>query len=72
MAVVACDILQLFRLAFVVFLERVEPLRLDPVASDLVKDFNFVESRHEIVASRSLNFQRDIRVVLNVLGKPYC
>ena len=70
MTVVSSDIFQLFRLLGVVLFERVEPLWFHPVAGDLIEDFNLVKGGNEVVARRSLNFQRNIRVILDVLGEP--
>ena len=70
MAVVTCDIFKLFGLLGVILFERVEPFWFHPVAGDLIKDFDLVKGGNEVVARRSLNFQRNIRVILDVLGEP--
>jgi len=71
MAVVSSHILQLFWFLVVVLFKRVEPFWFHPVAGDLVENFHFIESGDEVMAGRSLNFQRNIRVILDIFGQPY-
>ena len=59
------------RIILVVVSKTVLPLLLLPERRHLIKNFNLVECRLNVVLRRFLNLQCHVRIVLAVLGKPH-